>query len=211
MIPSRSQPTIIDNWLMKKTILSALLLAVFCGVVSVSAKPSAANVAKAAGLAEEIKNPAAKAALQCRIAFAAATVSIPVNNEKDTPNTRKLWSSYLEKLKSINVSACSEDLKTAFDAHVKAVQTLLGSLTDRPSDGGKFMGDAVTHLSSTYGVSVRLPNTAGGKVDKKYNALPDCDRTYQAVFAAANKSMSKTGVSKRDGELAGQVDKVLGE
>ena len=196
---------------MKKTILSTLLLAVFCGVVSIPAKPSAADVAKAAGLAGEIKNPAAKAALQCRIAFAAATAAIPINNQKDTPNTRKFWSSYLEKLKSINVSACPEDLKTAFNAHVKAVQTLLGSLTDRPSDGGKFMGDAVTNLSTTDGVSVRLPNTAGGKVDKKYNALPDCDRTYQAVFAAANKSMSKTGVSKRDGELAGQVDKVLGE
>ena len=90
------------------------------------------------------------------------------------------------------------------------MQTLLDSLTDRPGDGGKFMENSVKNLSTTNGLSIHMPAVAGGQVDKKYNALPDCDRTYQAVFAAANKSMSKTGVSKRDGELAGQVDKVLG-
>ena len=181
---------------MKKTILSTLLLVAFCGVVSVPAKPTSANVARAAGLAEEIKNPSAKAALQCRIAFAAATASIPINDQKDTANTRKFWSSYLEKLKGINVSGCPEDFKAAFNAHVKAVQPLL---------------DSVKNLSATSGLYVHRPNTAGGQVDKKYNALPDCDRTYQAVFAAANKSMSKTGVSKNDGELASQIGKVLGE
>ena len=211
MIPWHPQSTIIGKSLMKKTLLLTLLLAACCSVVSVLAKPSAADVAKATGLAEEIKSPPVKAALQCRIAFAAVTASIPINNQKDTPNTRKFWSGYLEKLKSINVSGCPEDFKAAFNAHVKAVQTLLGSLTDRPSDGGKFMGDAVKNLSTTSGLSVHLPPTPGGQVDKKYNALPDCDRTYQAVFAAANKSMSKTGGSKNDGVLAGQIDKVLGE
>ena len=199
---------------MKRRAACLILVLVMVGeVANTFARPSAADVARAGALAAQIKTPAVRAALQCRVAFADTTASVPVKDRTDTKATAVFWASYLQKLHGIDVSGCPDSFRAAFERHVRAVRTVADSL-NRPAERapverayGAQKGDV--HSFDPRHIDSADAPTFGESVRSHYDGLDECGRTYKAVFAAANQSMKTAPAA--DGQLAEQVDALLKE
>ncbi len=163
---------------------------------------------RAGTLAAQIKTPAVRAALQCRVAFADTTANVPIKNRGDTAGAAAFWEGYLQKLRAIDAAACPEDFRAAFDRHLRAVKSLSDSL-NHPSARISAGPAAVTHYAGNGHYAV--PDLTFNNADIKGHryALGDVSETYRAVFTAANKSMKTAPAA--DGQLAGQIDALLKE
>ena len=185
-----------------------LVLAVAGGMTGASARPSAADVARAGTLAAQIKTPAVRAALQCRVAFADTTANVPIKDRADTAGAAAFWASYLQKLRAIDVAACPEDFRAAFDRHLRAVKSLSDSL-NHPSVRTSPGPAAGTHYAGYGQHAVTDLSFNNADIKGHRDTLGDAGETYRAVFAAANKSMKTAPAT--DGQLAGQIDALLKE
>ena len=189
-----------------KTTLPILLLAIFCGVPGAPAKPSANDVAKAGTLAAQIKTPAVRAALQCRVAFAETTAAVPVKDRADSKGAGLFWANYLKRLRGIDVSGCPDGFRAVFDKHLRAVGSVSDSL-NHPSTRMTPDPPKIVHTAGKGGHGVPDLSFTSGNIKGHHDSLGDCGETYQAVFAAANRSMKAAPAG--DGQLAGQIDGLL--
>lgn len=182
------------------------ILVLAMAVATASAKPTVDATAKAGALAAQIKTPAVRAALQCRVAFADTTATVPVKDRTDTKGAGIFWATYLKKIRGIDVSACPGDFKAAFKDHLHTVEDVAGSLNN-PTPRMSSNSPQVIPRPRNKGGSVVDPGTIGGGIKGHRDEFGDCVATYKAVFTTANQSMKTAPAS--DGQLANQIDGLL--